>query len=214
MDQPWQQDDCDLLKAIAKPFSIIEASLRWCGVPEDMLEEIIREAKPKSNTGVGRAIWTHYAVPCLEAKSSLIARAIELGELPRAREDGMPVSDHVAPPRRHVFGGTLRSWMMENHPDQRPEFLFPEGGIGSQDRVSLTARNSKEELAIRSENTYLVIIGALLDAIGGGVPQLDIPVKSEAKLISRLVDYYSGFPGLSKRTLEEKFARAKEVIKN
>lgn len=109
MDQPWQQDDCEELKAMVKPFSIIEASLRWCGVPEDMLDEITREAKPKSDTGLGRAIWTHHAVPCLEARSALIARAIEVGELPQAREDGMPVSDHVAPTRRHVIGETLRN---------------------------------------------------------------------------------------------------------
>ena len=214
MDQPWQQDDCEELKAMVKPFSIIEASLRWCGVPEEMLEEITREAKPKSDTGLGRAIWTHHAVPCLEARSALIARAIEVGELPQAREDGMPVSDHVAPTRRHVIGETLRNWITENYPNQRPEFLFPEGEEGTVSAPPKKNKRSEDELTLKSENSYLMIIGALLDAIKGDVPQLGNPpvFESEAELITKLVSRYTGIQGLSKRNLEEKFARAKEAI--
>lgn len=64
MDQEWQRDDCDEIKALATSFSVIEAALRWCNVPDEMLDEIRREATPKSGTGVGRAIWVHPAVPC------------------------------------------------------------------------------------------------------------------------------------------------------
>lgn len=214
MDQPWQQDNCDELKAIAKSFSIIEASLRWCGLPEEMLDEIISEAKPKSSSGVGRGIWTHYAVPCLEARSTLIARAIEVGELPQAREDGLPVTDHVTPSRRHVVGKVLRNWMIENHPAERPEFLFSESEEDVSASTSKQVREASGELSTRSENSYLTIIAALLEVIKGNVPHFDTPNGNQAELIVRLVEHYSGFNGMSKRNLEEKFARANKSFKS
>ena len=120
MDQEWQRDDCDEIKALATSFSVIEAALRWCNVPDEMLDEIRHEATPKPGAGVGRVIWTHPAVPCLDARSALIARAIEQGEIPQAREDGLPVSDQVAHERWHVTGEILRIWLGNRHPGEKP----------------------------------------------------------------------------------------------
>ena len=68
----------------------------------------------------------------------------------------------------------------------------------------------------RSEKTYLNIIFALLDCIQGDVPGIGKhpEFKSEAKLIEAISAKYLGFAGLTKRTLEDKFAAAKKNYKD
>lgn len=95
-------DNCGALRAHYAVFSIPQAAALWCGVPEEELEEIVAEAVQVSKTGIGRSIWRHPAVPCLEPRSRAIAEAIEGGELPCGREDGKPVPSFVAHERRHV----------------------------------------------------------------------------------------------------------------
>ena len=64
----------------------------------------------------------------------------------------------------------------------------------------------------RSEKTYQNIIVALLDYIQGHVPGIEKHPEftSEAKLIEAIAQKYVGYGGLTKRTLEEKFAVAKK----
>ena len=211
MDQEWQRDDCDEIKALATSFSVIEAALRWCNVPDEMLDEIRREATPKSGTGVGRAIWVHPAVPCLEPRSALIARAIELGEMPQAREEGLPASDHVAHERRHVTGETLRDWMMARHPSEKPEFLFPKDSGLESDKGK---EGAPAELSPRAETTYRHIIAALLGYIKGDVPDVEPHPSfvSENELIHALADHYSGYGGLSVSNLARKLPEAKKSL--
>lgn len=76
--------------------------------------------------------------------------------------------------------------------------------------------NSAEPPGERSEKTYLNIIFALLDCIQGDVPGLGKhpEFKSEARLIEALSLKYLSFAGLTKRTLEDKFAAAKKNFKD
>jgi hypothetical protein len=76
--------------------------------------------------------------------------------------------------------------------------------------------NSAEPPGERSEKTYLNIIFALLDCIQGDVPGIERHpgFKSEAKLIEVISAKYLGFAGLTKRTLEDKFAAAKKNFKD
>ena len=211
MDNEWQLDDCDEIKALATSFSVIEAALRWCNVPDEMLDEIRREATPKSGSGVGRVIWTHPAVPCLEARSALIARAIERGEMPQAREDGLPVTDLVAQERRHVTGETLRDWMMARHPREMPEFLFP---MDSEPQLEKKPNSERNELSAKGEITYQNIVFALLAALKGEVPGYDKHPSyvSEADLIEKVSSHFQGYQGLARRTLEGKFADVKKSM--
>ena len=88
MANPWETDNCAHLRAHSAVYSIPKAAALWCGVPGDMLNTVLNEVQPLSETGLGRSIWTHPAVPCLEPRSRAIAEAIEIGELPHGREDG------------------------------------------------------------------------------------------------------------------------------
>ncbi|CAK7009499.1 hypothetical protein [Saezia sanguinis] len=61
----------------------------------------------------------------------------------------------------------------------------------------------------RSENTYLCIIGAMLDIL---VNDIHANFPSQESIIDALLTQYPGHPGLSERTLKSKFAAAKRKI--
>lgn len=60
----------------------------------------------------------------------------------------------------------------------------------------------------RAETTYLTIIGALLELVRTPRPGRD----SDAAVIRELIDNYSDKPGISKTTLESKFAHARRRL--
>lgn len=65
------------------------------------------------------------------------------------------------------------------------------------------------------ERTYQVIIGAMLELMLGKSKggQSHSIFKNQSAIIDALVSHYPGKPGISKRTLEEKFAAAKRELK-
>jgi hypothetical protein len=69
-------------------------------------------------------------------------------------------------------------------------------------------QNLSKPLERRAENTYLNIIGALLDITTGDLK--DNSFSNETKLREFLAEKYRGYPGMSERTLAEKFALAKK----
>lgn len=157
MNKQWETDNCATMRAHYEVYSIPQAAALWCGIPENEIHEILNEAQQVSQTGLGRSIWRHPSVPCLEPRSRAIAEAIESGDIPHGREDAKPVSpgEHVAHERRHFFGRHLRDWMQEAFPNEKPEFLFYE--IERNTHISLTIesfeslRAEKEMLARRIE---------------------------------------------------------------
>ena len=144
MAKPWEDDNCAAMKAHYAVFSIPKAAAMWCGVPEDQIDEIVGEAKPLSESCLGKCIWTHYAVPCMEPRSRAIAEAIEDGSLPHGREDGktLPQDELAAAHRRHVFGRDLRNWMEKTFPSEKPAFLFDDIEHSAQSAISADAYRS------------------------------------------------------------------------
>jgi len=65
MTNSWEKDNCAAMKAHYAVYSIPQAAALWCGVPEEQIPTVIKEAEQLSPTGLGRSIWTHSAVPCL-----------------------------------------------------------------------------------------------------------------------------------------------------
>lgn len=140
MSKPWETDNCAAMKAHYAVYSIPQAAALWCGVPENLVGDIVQEAAQLSHSGLGRSIWVHPAVPCLEARSRAIAEAIEDGTLPHGREDGQPVTgDHVAYERRHFFGRDLKKWMEKAFNNEKPAFLFDDIERSSHSAISADA---------------------------------------------------------------------------
>jgi len=61
----------------------------------------------------------------------------------------------------------------------------------------------------RSENTYLSIIGAILDML---INDIHSRFTNQESIIDALLTHFPGHPGLSERTLRSKFAAAKRKI--
>ncbi|MCU7931385.1 MAG: ATP-binding protein [Candidatus Thiodiazotropha sp. (ex Codakia rugifera)] len=258
MTKPWETDSCATMKAHYAVFSIPQAAALWCGVPENQIQQIVHEATQLSHSGLGRSIWVHPSVPCLEPRCRAISEAIEKGDLPHGREDADPVptGEHVAYERRHFFGRDLRKWMEKAFPNEKPAFLFDDIERSTHTSISTDAyralkaerdtlltrlenakseykklRQEKDELesinqsliAIakkantpgeRAESTYLKIIGAMLELMlsesPGGQPYSSFT--SQSAIISALTAHNEKKPGISQRTLEDKFAAAKREI--
>ena len=68
------------------------------------------------------------------------------------------------------------------------------------------------EIKARAEHTYLNIVGGLLGLMLGKSPSTGKSYsvyESQGAIIDALIAHYAGKPGLSRRTLETKFAQAK-----
>lgn len=109
--------------------------------------------------------------------------------------------------------------------DQLQFFLEEFGGYGSIDpfdmadwavKRALTAQvaNAEAVLGSRQETTYLNIIGGLIELMLGESPsgkKLSV-YENSAAIIDALLAKYENISGISKRTLDEKFAVAKKRI--
>ena len=141
MNETWKNDNCAAMKAHYAVYSVSKAAALWCGVEKDLVNEVLSEITQLSTTGFGRGVWVHANVPCLEPRSRAIAEAIQSGELPHGREDGVTVdsNDGVAAERRHILGKDLKSWMEMAFPNEKPEFLFDDVERNSHSEISLDA---------------------------------------------------------------------------
>ncbi len=86
-------------------------------------------------------------------------------------------------------------------------------GLEQENLKSMVSSNGR--LSERSERTYLQIIGALLNTVLDSSPAgkpLSV-FKSQAAIVDALTARHSDIPGLSKRTLDEKFAAANRSIR-
>jgi hypothetical protein len=79
-----------------------------------------------------------------------------------------------------------------------------------QERLAQQETGKNKPLDLRSERTYLNIIGSLLEVVTGTFK--DEKFASETQLRDFLAEKFEGFRGVSTRTLADKFALAKKTI--
>lgn len=155
MNDSWKDDNCAAMKAHYAVYSIPHAAALWCGVTDDLIDQVVAEVTQISHSGLGRSIWKHPDAPCVEPRCRAIAEAIESGLLPHGREDGQPVNegDHAAYERRHIFGRDLRQWMEKAFPNEKPSFLFDDIERNSHTSISAdsyrTLKAERDALKIR-----------------------------------------------------------------
>lgn len=119
MDMPDGYVDCERIQSYYTIYSVPVAALLWCGSPIKQLDE----HQSKANE-IKPGFFSLPYMPCLELRCRVIHEAINSGELPVCRENGVVVEDHVAAARRHVRREDLKAWIAKNFPDDKPEFLF------------------------------------------------------------------------------------------
>lgn len=128
--------------------------------------------------------------------------------------------------------------LLTQHADERREYLakrkpgladhYPAGGLPAdavlvvrtkalrefQERVYSESEGAKSGIGLRAETTYQNIIGALLKLILGTTPggQPQSVFRDQAAVIEVLLATHGNKPGISRRTLEQKFAAAKRSL--
>lgn len=158
MDKPWKNDNCANMKAQYAVYSIPEAGLLWCGVPEDKVKGFLVNIYQLSRTGFGRGVWIHDDVACLQARTRAMAEAIDCEILPHGRENAVPTDefDLVAYERRHIFGKDLKKWLEKEFPNEKPAFLFDDIEQSSHTSISADSfralQADRDALKIRIEN--------------------------------------------------------------
>lgn len=124
MKKPWESDSCEHIQSYCAIYSVPVAAALWCGIPPNNVQEHLA-----ASTQVGRAIYRHPYISCLEPRCRAMHEAIEKGALLVSRETGKAfdgTTDHVAPERRHVTRQNLKEWIAREFPADKPAFLFDE----------------------------------------------------------------------------------------
>lgn len=137
--------------------------------------------------------WCGNNSTCKEAKKFAIIAACERGQIKFTRSDGKNFGDPV----QELMG--------------RDILLIHRNSFETWAK-NIDARNKPNlPLDIRSETTYLHIIGAMLETF---VHKRygELQFTSEAQLIEFLRTKFDGYRGLSSRTLADKFAAAKRAL--
>lgn len=216
----------------------IDAALRWCGLMQYEAEILQAAWHCPGTLGTLFPQW-----PCLHANTERIYDAIRNGELPYGYFGiSVPMGSPMEPDQITVRHTDLRLWMQRHYPDQRPDFLF-ESVNSTREQISPSAYLSlrverdtfaqectnlhrqltdlqtlgqeQRPLSERSEHTLLQIIGALiytvLDSSPAGKP-LSV-LANQTAIVDAITSRFSDIPGLSKRTLDAKFAAANRILK-
>ncbi len=211
-----------------KFYLISEAAALWCGVPEDQVKAVIQEARPLAKLGYEINVWTHQDYPDLKHKSRAIVMALKGNKLDYRTLDNPP--SHSRLEFREILGRSLRDWMEEEFPGDRPAFLFGEAQSDTDATISteqfhalqtecvaLKAKLAERALPDeRSKRTYQHIIAVLLRFIAGEIQDIK-PHPSfvnQTRLIDTIVEKFPGCEGLSQRTLQQKFPEAKRALQS
>lgn len=118
-------NNCDHLDAHYDFYYVAEAALLWCGVPAADIKEELLLASYNSEIGV----FVHPNIRCLEKYSRIIHSAINFNTLPAGREGrgcNFDNVDHITPAKRTVTRDSLKKWIANEFPGNKPDFLFDE----------------------------------------------------------------------------------------
>jgi hypothetical protein len=126
MANPWESDSCEEIRAYYSVYSIPQAAALWCGVPAEILNDILSQA---TETVKGRNVYAHPKISCLEPRCRAIHDAIDSNKLLCGRDGkgrNLGSENYVAPERRTVSRQDLKEWIAKEFPSDKPEFLFDE----------------------------------------------------------------------------------------
>lgn len=125
-NKPTFNDSCSSMKSLMAVYTILEAAALWCGIKEQDLADVAANAVQISGTGIGRSIYKHPYISCIEPFTRAIAIAVDDRSLPHCRENGKLVGEHDAAAhlRRRITGVSLKKWMESTFPNDKPSFLF------------------------------------------------------------------------------------------
>lgn len=161
MKKPWESDSCSEVRGYFTFYTIPQAALLWCGVPASDVWDELKKAKPiGEGSALLRVVLRHPYIPCLEPRCRVLHDAIDNSKLPAGRDGGKEylVSEvgHIAYDRRTLFRESLKAWIGENFPNDKPAFLFDEIERNTHAAINAdsfrTLQADRDALKVRVEN--------------------------------------------------------------
>jgi hypothetical protein len=217
-------------------YSPLEAAVRWSDLLDQETSILTVTSLTAPTTAEALPLW-----PLLGLNIERLYDAMRNGELVFGKagvtSNNSALLDDPQLTIRHV---DLKRRIAKTYPDQKPSFLFDEfekqlhSAIDLDSvqalllqvktlKAQLSARaqpqqpksaESKAQLPIRAETTYLNIIGGLLTLLLGQSPNgvRYSSFNTLESVISALIAHHNGRPGITERTLWAKFAEAKRQL--
>mgnify|MGYP006107136769 FL=1 len=145
--------------------------------------------------------WCDGSPSCMDARKNALLSALDRGEVKYRRSDDKTFSDSLY----ELY--SLKLILVE-----RESFLLWAKSVS--DEVEAQTLQNTVAINLRSETTYLNIIGSMLELFLDKSPggQSYSVFKSQADIIQKILVSHGKKPGVSKRNLEEKFAKAKQEL--
>ncbi|SUA62991.1 hypothetical protein RP300_00284 [Oligella urethralis] len=141
-------DSCKELRYLAASYDACTLALLWCGVPDDELEEERNLCTKVGPNGLQQGVFNHPKNLCVKAKTQILARAMESNQIKFSRDGGLEgyLKDigHVAWDRRQITGNSLKSFLMEYYPQEKPSFLFNEFERGINENITIESYQTLE----------------------------------------------------------------------
>jgi hypothetical protein len=214
-------------------YSPTEAAIRWSNLLEQEASILSMTASVAPALPEILSLW-----PLIGHNLERVYDALRNGELPFGKA-GITSNDPVLldGPQLTIRHVDLKRWMAQTYPDQKPSFLFDDWeqqlhsaiDLGTVQALLLQIKTLKAQLVSgtrpqptkpaeckpllpsRAETTYLNIIGGLLTLLLGRSPSgvRYSSFNTLESVISALIAYHNGRPGITERTLSAKFAEAK-----
>ncbi|GLO16718.1 TPA: hypothetical protein ACNV18_000736 [Pseudomonas putida] len=239
------------MDAIKSCYHPIDAAILWCDLADHTAEILQVEIAHSGELLKHFPQW-----PCLHFYVERIYDAIAAGELPATFLGGpITLNDHAERVYWSIRRPDLRAWFALNHPEEKPEFLFPKN-IDHLECVSLNAflavqaerdfyarefekmhqaydsvveemtvyKRHENELTAQldaaepapeaSASVHYTIIGALLAITVGKSKsgQVQSIYKNQTAVVQAILSQFPGLHGLSKHTLDRKFALARRHL--
>lgn len=141
-------DSCKELRYLAASYDACTLALLWCGVPDDELEEERNLCTKVGPNGLLQGVFNHPKNLCVKVKTQILARAMESNQIKFSRDGGLEgyLKDigHVAWDRRQITGNSLKSFLMEYYPQEKPSFLFNEFERGINENITIESYQTLE----------------------------------------------------------------------
>jgi hypothetical protein len=146
-------------------------------------------------------MWCDGSPSCMEARKNALLSALDRGEVKYRRRDNKDFQDSL-------YDLYSRKLILV----ERESFLVWAKSVS--DAVEAQTLQNTAAINLRSETTYLNIIGSMLelffDKSPGGQPYSAFA--SQSDIIQKILLNNPTKPGISQRTLEDKFAKAKKEL--
>lgn len=141
-------DSCKDLKYLAGSYDLCTLALLWCGVPEEDLKNEHELCIQEGSSGISQGIFNHPHISCVRVKTGILARATEEDKIKFSRDGGsegyLKDIGHVAWQRRQITGNSLKNFLIEYYPNEKPSFLFNEYERGINENITIEAYQTLE----------------------------------------------------------------------